>query len=186
MRARRPRNVVLAAVALTLLFTAIGLTIGAVVWIDSYQPIAFASSYATPIGTRKVPGLPGGNVAFRRGQPFELGLEIVNRGRFAVRVLGVPIWHGHPWKARLLMSPSSYTHADNRRMRPFRPFDLQPGEHRFLDFKGVWACGHQRWFNGNTDAVTDFPVRYGFRWRKGTADIALPEVIAIHFPKGCG
>jgi len=45
LRARRPRNLILIVLALTL----IGLGIGAVAWIDSYQPIAFAGGTKLPL-----------------------------------------------------------------------------------------------------------------------------------------
>ena len=45
LRARRPRNLILAAVALT----AIGLAIGGVVWVQSYQPIGFGGGSLNPV-----------------------------------------------------------------------------------------------------------------------------------------
>jgi uncharacterized membrane protein len=46
LRARRPRTLVLAAVALV----SIGLAIGAVVWVQSYQPLRSGNSSLSPNG----------------------------------------------------------------------------------------------------------------------------------------
>ena len=98
LRARRPRNLILTAAALTL----IGLAIGAVAWVDSYQPIAFAGGSYLPAHTRGSDGLDGSIVTWRRGRPFRYGISIVNNGRFTVRVLGMPFNPALPFTARLL------------------------------------------------------------------------------------
>jgi hypothetical protein len=51
LRARRPRNLILTVATLTL----IGFAIGAVKWIDSYQPLAFCDGGGTPDGRRRRP-----------------------------------------------------------------------------------------------------------------------------------
>ena len=81
VRARRPRNVILTLVALT----AIGLAFGAVGWIQTYQPLALGG--AAPAG----PGVP---VAFQKGRPFRIGVDVRNTCRYTVRVLGVPYSSG--------------------------------------------------------------------------------------------
>lgn len=86
LRARRPRNVILTVAALTL----VGLTIGAVVWIDSYQPLAFANAMQFPAGSVDAPAGDSASVVFHNGRSFQFGAEIRNAGRYPVRVLGVP------------------------------------------------------------------------------------------------
>jgi hypothetical protein len=84
-RARRPRNLILIVLALTVT----GLAIGTAVWIDSYQPLA---QQQLPIPGRR----EGSARAQRRigrlpqGRPFQFGITVVNNRRFTVRVLGVP------------------------------------------------------------------------------------------------
>ena len=86
LRARRPRNLILFVLALTVA----GLAIGAVAWIDRYQPIVYGNATQFPPDSKPSPGQPGVTVVFRRGRPFLYGVTIRNSGRFPVRVLGVP------------------------------------------------------------------------------------------------
>ena len=55
LQARRPRNLILTVVVLTV----IGLAIGAVEWIDSYQPIAFAGGTQFPLDAKPSAGQAG-------------------------------------------------------------------------------------------------------------------------------
>jgi hypothetical protein len=176
--ARRPRTLVLIVVALTV----IGLAIGAVVWIDSYQPLAFYSGEEPPLGVVEQPG--GEMVVFRKGQPFRLGLDIKNTGGFTVRVLGVSYGPGRQlFTARLFMSAPMRHSGFPRPYRLFRPFDMKPGEVRVLELRGVYAhCRY--WRGGGYHVVTDFPIQFRYLWRTATADIPLPEPLAIVFPKG--
>jgi hypothetical protein len=64
-------------VALTLA----GLAIGAVVWIDSYQPIAFAGRTQFPLTAKPSSGQAGETVIFRKGHQFEYG--IILKGVYA-------------------------------------------------------------------------------------------------------
>jgi hypothetical protein len=183
LRARRPRNLILLALALAL----IGLAIGAVEWTDSYQPLAFQSGQEiTPPAAVEAPGDTSESVVFRKGRPFVLGLDIQNTGRFTVRVLGVSYGPGRQlFSDRLLASgpgPASGIGFPGA-LQGFHPFDMKPGERRELELKGVYAhCRY--WRAGGSHLITDFPVRYRFLWRTATADIPLPEPLAIVFPKG--
>jgi hypothetical protein len=180
LRARRPRNLILFLLALIVA----GLAIGSVAWIDSYQPLGFGNGYRFPTGAKGAPGIEGESVDFRKGHPFDLAMEVMNTGRFTVRVLGVPFASYLPWKARLKMARISYTGRYIGPYRRFHPFDLKPGQSRYLIFHGVFACeaGMAR---GGAITLSDFPVRFSFLWRKTTAAIPLPENLGIVFPKGC-
>jgi hypothetical protein len=69
----------------------------------------------------------------------------------------------------------------------FTPFDLRPGEQRFLFLKGVFVCrfGWKTNF-GYQGIESSFPVRYSFLWHVGTAEIPLPEPVAFRFARGDG
>ncbi|HJU36651.1 MAG TPA: hypothetical protein VJ716_04435 [Gaiellaceae bacterium] len=184
LRARRPRNLILTVVALMI----IGLAIGAVAWIDSYQPLAFQSGAEIfpPAAVQAPGGFTGESVVFHKGGVFRLGLDIQNTGRFTVRVVGVSYGPGRQlFSDRLLASgpgPASGVGFPGV-LRPFHPFDMKPGERRELELKGVYAhCRY--WRGGGSRLITDFPVRYRFLWRTATADIPLPEPLAIVFPMG--
>lgn len=185
LRARRPRNLVLLVVALTVA----GLTIGAVVWIDSYQPIVYANSTQTPLDSKPTPGAPGVTVVFRKGRPFLYGVTIRNSGRFPVRVLGVPRGVADFFKARLLVNEPNP--AENEMpLERFRPFDLQPGETRWLVLKGVYACttgmgGRSKGLGFGAVIRGDMPVRFSFLWRTATTFVPLEYPLTIAFHRGC-
>jgi hypothetical protein len=65
LRARRPRNVLLTLLALTV----IGLAIGAVAWIQSYQPISFAGASQLPDDSRPALGATETRSSSVRGVP---------------------------------------------------------------------------------------------------------------------
>jgi hypothetical protein len=181
LRARRPRNLILFVLALTVA----GLAIGAVVWINSYQPIVYGNATQLPLDSKPTPGAPGVTVVFRKGRPFLYGITIQNNRRFPVRILGVP--RGEPtdfFKARLLVNKPNP--AENEQpLEPFRPFDLHPGETRWLVLKGVYACttgaGARSGLTLTQDALS---VRYRFLWRTATASIPLSNPLSITFTKG--
>jgi hypothetical protein len=177
VRARRPRNLLITVVTAIL----IGLAIGAAVWINSYQPLAFGNSYRFPDGSVEAPAGDSSSVVFHQGRAFELGLEIENFGRFTVRVLGAPLGDfGYPFKARLFMYQPTFLGGDVGSLERFHPFDLKPGERDILVLKGVYAnCSH--WQGAGSMTLYDFPVRYRFLWRTATTRIRLPEVLAIVF-----
>lgn len=180
LRARRPRNLILTALTLTV----IGLAIGAAAWIDSYQPIVFAGATQLPLDSKPTPGQAGVTVLFRKGRPFEYGMAIHNDDRFTVRVLGVPRAVTDFFKGRLLMSEDQTGRMDEKPLVRFRPFDLKPGAFRWLVFRGVYACTTGA---GSEIAITReaIPVRFSFFWKTATAWIPLSDPLRITFDKGC-
>jgi hypothetical protein len=181
LRARRPRNLVLAA----LLLTVVGLAIGAIVWVDSYQPIAFAGGTQLPVTGKPSLGQAGETVFFRKGRPFQYGITIRNSGRFTVRVLGVPRSNADFYSGRLLMSKDQTGRLDEYPLEPFHPFDMKPGSFRWLVFRGVYTCTTGAGPGGGVTR-TLFPVRFSFLWRTATASIPLEEPLSIDFRKeGC-
>jgi hypothetical protein len=178
LRARRPRDLLLAAVVLI----ALVLAIGAFAWIERYQPIAFAGAALDPYGAKEAPGGTSESVVFRNGQPFRLGITVENAGRFAVRVLGVPYSTGLPFSARLLVSGPLRAPAAHPPFQRFRPFDLEPGEIRVLLLKGVYTrC--RAFAPAAVVGLPAVPVRYSFLWRTTTVAIPLPQQLGIVFPK---
>jgi hypothetical protein len=180
LRARRPRNLILTVV----LLAAIGLSIGAVAWIDSYQPLVTGNAAQDPLDSKPSRGAAGVTVVFRKGRPFLYGVTIRNGGRFPVRILGVPRDVTDFFKARLFVNEPNP--ADNERpLERFSPFDLHPGETRWLVLKGVYACttgmGHDTAVS--SDAI---PVRFSFLWRTETAFVPVLDPLTITFTeKGC-
>lgn len=190
---RRPLRVILGAAALTV----IGLAIGSVAWIQSYQPLLASGSLAR--GGR-VP------VAFHPGVRFNVGIDVQNNGRFTVRVLGVPYrsgpFAGLPVSARVMMSRAigrtrkgalrcggvvnpfcGVVAPKGAYYEPFHPFDLQPGRVRTLVVVGVYGnCADER--NLVPISVPDLPVRYSFLWKTTTAHVALPKTREIIPPSG--
>ena len=180
LRARRPRNLFLIA----LFLVAAGLAIGAVVWIDRYQPIVFAGESQLPLDSTPTPGAAGVTVVFRRGHPFTYGITIHNDDRFAVRVLGVPRYAMDFFRGRLMMSKDQTGRLDERPLERFHPFDLKPGSFRWLVFKGVYACTTGA---GRDSGITRFAfsIRYSFLWRTATATIPLDTPLSFTFQKDC-
>jgi hypothetical protein len=180
LRARRPRNLIFVALALIV----IGLAIGAVGWIDSYQPIVFAGGTQLPLDSSPSPGQAGVTVVFHKGRPFLYGITIHNDDRFAVRVLGVPKSPLDFYKGHLLMSQDQSGRLDERPLERFHPFDMKPGSFRWLVFKGVYACTT----GAGAGIATDWeaiPVRFSFLWRTATAWIPLDSPLRFTFPKAC-
>jgi hypothetical protein len=181
LRARRPRNLILFVLALTV----IGLAIGAVVWIDSYQPIAYGNATQLPLDSKPSSGVPGVTVVFRKGRPFLYGVTIRNSGPFPVRILGVPRDVTDFFKARLLVNKPNP--AENEMpLERFRPFDLHPGETRWLVLKGVYACTTGWRAPGGAVSRDVIPVRSSFLWRTQTRFVPLQDPLTITFTKkGC-
>ena len=187
--------VALTVVALTL----VGLAIGSVAWIQSYQPLSFGGLEMLPRGSKNTLTVNGyaASVGYHKGRPFQLGFMIRNDGRFGVRVLGVPYssdipWlQNVPWSARLMMAtetavpvpPHSGVEAGAHgwhqgRLQPFHPFDLDPGDARFLLLKGSYAhCGVM--LAHGTIPLPDFPIRYSLLWKTATAHIPIPGGLTI-------
>ena len=163
----------------------IGLAVGSIVWIDSYQPIAFAGGSYLPAHTRGSAGLNGSIVTWRKGRPFRYGISIVNNGRFTVRVLGMPYNRALPFSARLLTNgPSDPRFFMTGPFRRFQPFDLTPGAMTLLVLEGVYAC-HSGTGPGPSVSIGELPVRFSFLWRSKTVWIPLDGELLFDFPKGC-
>lgn len=180
LRARRPRNLILTVLVLTV----IGLAIGAVAWIDSYQPIAFAGGTQEPLDAKPSLGSAGVTVVFHKGHPFEYGISIQNNGRFTVRVLGIPKSVTDFYKGRLLMSEDQ-TRMDELPLQRFHPFDMKPGSVRWLVFKGVYACTTGMGPGPGGLTWEAIGVRFKFLWRTATASVPLDDPLTFTFPKGC-
>jgi hypothetical protein len=194
VRARRPRNVILALVLLMVLV----LAVAAGGWVQTYQPLAFREKASA------------GRVflASGRGRPFRLGVDVENNGRFTVRVLGVPDssgpFAGVPLSARVMMSRSTGGPETCSRFlgrasqdcvmfmrpgggyEPFRPFDLKPGQVRSVMLAGFYGNCSSRPSQLTGIRLSDFPVRYSFLWKTATAQIPLPAERDIIPPnRGC-
>ena len=66
--------------------------------------------------------------------------------------------------------------------KPFHPFDLKPGEIRWLVFKGTYDCGTMAPDGGELGLV-DFPVRSKFLWRTRTVFIPLDEPLTFRLAR---
>jgi hypothetical protein len=179
VQARRPRNVILVVVVLT----AIGLGIGAVAWIQSYQPLAFGHGFRDPDGAVADPAGNGEFVVFHQDRPFEFGVTIRNADSFTVRILGAQN-QLEVVSARLFMSQPLEHGGFPEDLTPFRPFDLKPGQVRVLLLKGVFKANCSDWPPGGSTGLFEFPVRFSFLWRTTTAHLRLPGQLAIVFRKG--
>lgn len=187
VQARRPRNLVLTVLSLIVL----GLAIGFVAWVDSYQPLVTGNAGRYPAGVKGMVGSDIQQVAFRQGAPFAVGVSVMNNGRFTVRVLGVQQEAGLPFfylplRARLVMAGPVANHGGfPQTSRRFRPFDLKPGQAAYFVLKGTYDARCHPARHGNQDfwEIGGFEVRYGFLWRTGTAEIPLPSQLQINGPK---
>ena len=197
LRARRPRNLVLAVLAAIVLV----LAIGAVAWIQTYQPIAFDGATVWPQHVKISPDNKSGSVVFHEGGIFTYGIEITNTGRFSVRVLGLTdlasglsgLTRGLddpplPFTPGVIVSlplPPDRTGPPYRR---FQPFDLEPGQRRLLLLKGRYTNCRAFYGGATGEEIVTFPIRYRFLWRTATVRITLPNPLTIVFPKGnrCG
>jgi hypothetical protein len=76
--------------------------------------------------------------------------------------------------------------AENERpLERFHPFDLHPGETRWLVFKGVYACTTGMGGGGGGIIREALPVRFSFLWRTETTLVPLEDPLTIDFHKGC-
>lgn len=188
---RRRRTMLISAIACT----AIALGVASVAWIQSYQPLLY-------LGPSRIRGpLP---VAFHPGFRFSVGATVQNKGRFTVRVLGVPYssgpFSGHPVSVRLMMSRD--TGGDRfQRMpglhskvhfmlwpggpyEPFHPFELKPGQLRSLLYTGVYGDCSAAARSLLPISVSDFPIRFSFLWKTATTRLPLPRTLEIIPPSG--
>jgi hypothetical protein len=177
VRARRPRNI---AIAFVLLVLAAALA-GAVAWGSSYQPVSTGSTWVNPIPSTQ--GAVGETVAtFRNGKSFRYGLSIMNRGRFPIRILGIPLDpHFHsPFIVRPFVVPSETDMT--LPPLPFRPFTLEPGHERLIVLRGTYTnC--RDYSEGSGLTVEALPVRERFLLWNHTVWITLPRPVVIRFPK---
>src|SRR5262245_3907869 len=131
-----------AKVIMVAVLAVIGLGIAALVWVHSYQPLAFGGGSVYPtISSRYRDGsFRQNNARFRQGRPFKVGISVVNNGRFTVRVLGITGEYDHsfaelPLSHRRLIVSGPLPKSSAQWVRPyrsFRPFDLPPGQVMFL------------------------------------------------------
>jgi len=177
LRARRPRNVVLTALALIV----VGLAIGSFAWIQTYQPLAYGGAMGMPGGTKTDPLNNAFSLPVRPGHRFDIGLQIENSGRFAVRIVGLPLnMTALPFHGRVLMNGPVYRRGPNSN-RPFHPFDLQPGQGFWLEIDGVFDCG--RLVQGSVMPFS-IPVRYTLLWRTSTTTITPSHPVELTVPDG--
>lgn len=198
LRARRPRNVALAVLALVLAAVVI---IG-VAWVQSYQPIEWAGIVVprhVPLNDQETVE----TIPFRSGGHFRLGVAVSNAGEFPVSIVGL----GHiealpvaflpnpplPFSVRLLASRPSKHWVFHGPYAPFAPIDLQPGAAVMLVLEGTFAKSCRPWQRGGVaDVGTSrdmppgyFPIRFHFLWKTETALIWPSRQIQISFPQGC-
>ena len=175
LRARRPRNVVLAVVVLTL----VGLGIGAVAWVQAYQPLEPTFGSIEPYDAVDAPAANSESAVFHDGRLFRFGITVQNTGPFTVRILDVP--EVVPLRARLMMSGPLKNYAVRGPYMRFHPFDLPPGQVRLLFFEGSRAkCG---WL-GVTNVESGIAVKFSFLWRTTTTIVRVPQPLAIIVPRG--
>lgn len=88
------------------------------------------------------------------------------------------------FKARLFVNEPNP--AENERpLQRFRPFDLHPGETRWLVWKGVYGCTTGM-SGGGAVSREAIPVRFSFLWRTETTFVPAQAPLTITFPKeGC-
>lgn len=183
VRARRPRTLLLVALALTV----IGLASGSVAWVDSYQPIAGGSHCMYPQGGGAVALLCqlGGTetVDVRNGKPVRFGVSFVNHGPFTVRVSGIPgLLQLIPAHGALYL----YERGHSRGGQRFHPFDLAPGQTAEVVFRGTYDAKCQR-ADPTTETILELKgldVQFSFLWRSGIAKVTFPAPLAFYYPKG--
>jgi hypothetical protein len=202
LKARRPRNVIATVVALIL----IGLAIGGVVWVQSYEPLADAGGGFVPAQLRQAPNGADKPLVFRKGGHFRFGIPIENAGSFGVRILGLGGWQSGPvalvhyppplpFSYKLAMTrPVSEWENQRGPLVPFRPFDLEPGKTAMLVIEAIYPQSCRPFEPGQvaTPAATGYypwdsriPVRYHFLWKDSTTLIWPQFLLQVRFPKGC-
>jgi hypothetical protein len=180
LRARRPRNLVLTALA----FTVIGLAIGTLAWVHSYQPLIDGGFGMDPPRSHGVVGSSELDVRFREGKPFGFGFSISNNGRFTVRVLGSPHL---PLPAAVHLFTSGHVRYGGFEPpdRRFRPFDLRPGQTASFELRGPFHARCKPAPRSHEFAwIGFFAVRFSFLWGTKTVQIPLRNGISILFPQG--
>ena len=175
LRARRPRNLVIGLVVL-----AVAASIGVgVAWARSYEPLTTGSTGLNPIPSHQGP--VGETVAaYRDGKPFQIGFSIRNDGRFAVRVVSVPVASvAGPFTVRAYVVPSETD--DAARAVAFRPFTLEPHHERLVVLRGTYSHCHSL-ASGASITILSLPVRARFALWTRTVWIALTDPVVIRMP----
>lgn len=172
--ARRPRNLVFAITVLAV----VGAVAGAVAWASNYQPLGPGSTGMSPVVSGE--GALDETVApFRNGKPFQIGFSVRNAGRFAVRILDVPLEGHHPFVARTFTARSG--ERGTGPPVPFKAFTLEPGRERLIVLRGRYAnCSN--WVAGSSVGYEAMPVRTRFlRWTH-TVFVKLLTPLVIRMP----
>jgi hypothetical protein len=176
LRARRPRNLV---IALVILVIAAALT-ATIAWARNYQPVTTGSVSLNPIPSKE--GAVGETVAqFRNGKPFQYGASIRNAGRLPIRILSVPTDPGfiYPFEVRAYFVASETNFA--KPPEAFHPFTLGPGHERLIVLRGTYANCTQYVARGSVTLLT-VPVRARFLFWTHTSRIALRGPLVIRMP----
>jgi hypothetical protein len=69
-----------------------------------------------------------------------------------------------------------------RRLRPFQPIDLAPGQAVMIVLRGVWHMDCHPVPPGATTSSVSFPVQYSFLWKTTTVQLPLPSGLTIDPP----
>jgi len=176
LRARRPRNLVVAAVVVAIAAA----SAAAITWSRSYQPLATGSVGVNPIPSTQ--GAVGETVApFRNREPFQYGVSILNSGRFPVRILAVPIDPDfiYPFKVRAYVVPSETDFT--KPAEAFHPFTLRPGHQRLIVLRGIYANCDQYITNSGV-TLPSIPVRARFLLWTHTFWVDLRGPLVIRMP----
>ena len=177
-----------------------------VVWIQSYQPLAFAPADVVPAGSYNTIGENAkvAWVGYRKGigggpnRPF-FGATLQNSGPFTVRLEeptgkfgpDLPVLRG--WSARLLLArytrvketSPALARQDHRYtwkqgpLEPYHPIDLAPGQIVMIAYQGVWHDCQLKIPAGTSTPPTSFPISYSFLWKTATAHIPFPGGLTI-------
>ena len=174
LRSCRPRNLVLTIALLTV----VGAAAAVFTWASSYQPLGPGATGVHPVVFSQ--GALSETVApFRNGKPFQVGFSVRNSGRFAVRILDVPLEGDHPFIAR------KYTARSDERGTgppvPFRPFTLEPGRERLIVLRGRYANCSQ-WVAGSSVGYEAMQVRMRFLHWTHTVFVKLFSPLVIRMP----
>lgn len=177
LRARRPRNLVFTVIVLSVF----GALAGGVVWGRSYQPVGAGSTGLSPNPSTE--GALHETVArFRNHRPFQFGFSMRNDGRFAVRILDIPLNDGftRPFAVRAFIDPAEIGMSETQ--EPFHAFTLRPGHERFIVLRGRYAnC--DKYVANNSLIFDAMPVRTRFLLWTHTILLPLSYPLVIKMPK---
>jgi HAAS len=206
LRGHRPRRLIMTLVALALVVFAIG----AAVWTQSYQPLAFARADILPANSFNTEGETGyaAWIGYHKGigggpdRPF-FGVTIQNTGPFTVQLVRPPAKYAPTmpvmwgWSSRLLMArytrlktnPNPLLARQGHRslwkrgpLQPFQPISLAPGQIVMIAYQGVWHDCQIKPHVGTTTPPRSFPIRFSYLWKTTTAHIPFPGGLTIDPP----